>query len=1674
MLPPQNRRTRKNRFATPTFIRALFTLAILSIGVVAIASLSVRSWASIERTSGKSASQRINHRISPGAAGVSAANVMVPRAPAPFAAITVDRTDDAAAASACTAAPTDCSLRGAVTFANSNPGTTIIVPAGTYNLSIPGGAGEGFSGNNSIGDLDVTATGTTISGAGAASTIIRQSQPGDRVIEINPFLDPGFIFSISDVMIFNGHETTAVGGGGMIAGSINNVTTVTNCIFSGNSATGGGTFGGGGISYTGGSLNLSGCSFTGNSTSGSGGGLGYSAGDPLGRFPSPGVLTVTNSSFTSNTAASSAAGGAAADLFDYNLGSGVYNFSGSSFLSNTATNGSGGAIVVESGGPLTVSTSSFAGNHAATFGGAISTNSSASVTFSRLVGNTVTLPANGLEIFTGAGTLNANDNWWGINTGPGPNDVRTPSGTVTILTWLQLENMASPNTICTGATSMLTADIKKRNAGPNLTVELNGLPPFPVPPMPVFNNAVLGTLSSVSTQFVNGSATATYTAGATPGSGSADATADNQVVTASIAVQANTATTPADQTVCQGATATFSTTASGPGPIHYAWTLDGSPYDGDNPSITVDTTTLSIGSHPVTVTVTGACSSTTKNATLIVQENTSATTPADQTVCKGATASFSTTASGAAPLHYAWTVDGSPFDGDNSSISVPTGSMTVGTHPVTVTVSGTCGSVTKSATLTVQASTTATTPADQTVCEGGSATFSTTAGGTGPFSYAWTVDGSPFGGNTSSITVSGASPGTHPVTVTVTGTCGSVTKNATLTVQASTTATTPADQTVCEGGSATFSTTAGGTGPFSYAWTVDGAPFGGNSSSITVSGASPGTHPVTVTVTGTCGSVTKSATLTVQASTTATTPADQTVCEGGIETFSTTAGGTGPFSYAWTVDGAPFGGNTSSITVSGASPGTHPVTVTVTGTCGSVTKSATLIVQASTTATTPADQTVCEGGSATFSTTAGGTGPFSYAWTVDGAPFGGNSSSITVSGASPGTHPVTVTVTGTCGSVTKSATLTVNANTATTDPADQTVCQGATANFSTTASGTGPFSYAWTVDGSAAGGNSPSLSVPTGSLSVGNHTIAVTVTGACGSASQSATLTVNANTATTDPPDQTVCQGATANFSTTASGTGPFTYAWTVDGTPAGNTSSISVPTGSLSVGNHTVAVTVTGACGSASQSATLTVQENTATSDPPDQTVCQGATASFSTTATGTGPFHYAWTLDGSPFDGDSSSINVPTGSLSVGNHTVAVTVTGGCGPASQSATLTVQANATTTDPPDQTVCQGATANFSTTASGTGPFHYAWTLDGSPYNGDSPSISVPTGSLTVGNHTVVVTTTGACGSVSQSATLSVNANTSTTDPPDQTVCKGATANFSTTASGTGPFHYAWTLDGSPFGGDTSSISVPTGSLTVGNHTVVVTTTGACGSASQSATLTVNANTATTDPPDRTVCQGLTTSFTTTASGTGPFSFVWKKGVTVLTTGSFGGRVTITNTATTSTLTITNVQAGDAGTYTVETTGACGTASQSSTLAVNSTPPGIVLNGTNIELWPPNHSYHTVTITSLVASASSCDGTVDLNSVVIDTVTSDEVENGNGDGNTTNDIVIACNRKSVQLRSERDGSGDGRVYTITFKVTDSFGVSSTATARVTVPKSQNGAAAVDSGVHYIVTNATCP
>jgi hypothetical protein len=66
-------------------------------------------------------------------------------------------------------------------------------------------------------------------------------------------------------------------------------------------------------------------------------------------------------------------------------------------------------------------------------------------------------------------------------------------------------------------------------------------------------------------------------------------------------------------------------------------------------------------------------------------------------------------------------------------------------------------------------------------------------------------------------------------------------------------------------------------------------------------------------------------------------------------------------------------------------------------------------------------------------------------------------------------------------------------------------------------------------------------------------------------------------------------------------------------------------------------------------------------------------------------------------------------------------------------------------------------------------------------------------------------------------------------------------------------------------------------------------------------------------------------------------------------------------------------------------------------------------------------------------------------------ITSNEPDNGLGDGDTVGDIEIRPD-EGISLRAER--SGNGRVYTLTYSATDSAGNVIYSTTQVFVPKSK--------------------
>jgi predicted extracellular nuclease len=165
-------------------------------------------------------------------------------------------------------------------------------------------------------------------------------------------------------------------------------------------------------------------------------------------------------------------------------------------------------------------------------------------------------------------------------------------------------------------------------------------------------------------------------------------------------------------------------------------------------------------------------------------------------------------------------------------------------------------------------------------------------------------------------------------------------------------------------------------------------------------------------------------------------------------------------------------------------------------------------------------------------------------------------------------------------------------------------------------------------------------------------------------------------------------------------------------------------------------------------------------------------------------------------------------------------------------------------------------------------------------------------------------------------------APTVTDDPDSVIVAAGDNAVFNVSASGTAPLSYLWRKDGNPLadGGNVSGATTATLTLTnvqaadQADYSVFIS--NAAGDAtSAAATLTVVVPVApavTTPPASQTVLAGGNVTFNVAATGTAPLSYQWNKNGFPI------------GSATGASLTLTNVQAGDAGNYTVTVTNSAG------------------------------------------------------------------------------------------------------------------------------------------------------
>jgi hypothetical protein len=268
---------------------------------------------------------------------------------------------------------------------------------------------------------------------------------------------------------------------------------------------------------------------------------------------------------------------------------------------------------------------------------------------------------------------------------------------------------------------------------------------------------------------------------------------------------------------------------------------------------------------------------------------------------------------------------------------------------------------------------------------------------------------------------------------------------------------------------------------------------------------------------------------------------------------------------------------------------------------------------------------------------------------------------------------------------------------------------------------------------------------------------------------------VKAPSITSQPAPQTVTAGQSATFTVTATGTSPLAYQWQKNGTnlSGATSSSYTTPATTSDDNGSMFDVVVSNTAGSVSshQAAlrvNLAASAPTIATEPANQTVTAGQTATFSVVATGTAPLSYQWQKNGAKLSGaNASSYTTPATTASDNASTFDVVVSNTAGSVtSHQATLTVTASPTapviTAQPANQTVSAGQTASFSVVATGTSPLTYQWQLNGTAIPGaTASSYTTPVTTVANSGEQFRVTVTNSVGNVTSNiATLTVNPST--------------------------------------------------------------------------------------------------------------------------------------------------------------------------------------------------------------------------------------------------------------------------------------------------------------------------
>jgi len=938
-------------------------------------------------------------------------------------------------------------------------------------------------------------------------------------------------------------------------------------------------------------------------------------------------------------------------------------------------------------------------------------------------------------------------------------------------------------------------------------------------------------------------------------------------------------------------------------------------------------------------------------------------------VCSGSSISLQVTATspGGSPLSYEWYKNGTAIANATSFKYDITNFQQSDADVYFVKVSNACNTPTQSATITLtfkdKPSVASLSASPQTVCAGSNYTIQVSGieNGGGTITYQWKKAGSNIiNANATNYTLSNIQSGDASLyAVVLSNACGNTTSSdfqLNVNQKPSITLNPAATTVLCAGTSLTLN--ADVISATSYKWQKDGVDIGNTSKTISipsVAAANSGTYAFVAT--NSCGNTTSgNAIVTVKDKPSITSITGPTnVCAGSSASLvsSIVANGDNNLTYAWTLNGtAVANGNGANLIVpnfQSGNAGTYSLSVTNScGTISSATNNQNVDIQLITTPSITAitDKSVCLNASllvTTIISNLGSTSP-TYQWYFRGSALVNQTSAqlniTNIQAAQAGSYYLTVN--NGCSSTISSNAFIVSVldvPTIQTQPTVQTEACSAT-SFTLSVAANNTQTYQWLKNDVAINAATASTFNIPSVASSDAATYKVVVSNSCGYnvTSNAAVLVVkSAPTVQTLASSNTLCVGAsqTLQVSAVTNNGGTITYQWKKAGVNIPNATTASLALTNLQTSDAaTYTVDVTNSCGTTtSPNFVITMTQAPIISlDPVSQSLCAGATATF--TANVTGSTSVKWQKNGIDVGNTTTTLSIPSvAAANAGSYTFLAT--NSCGTTtSAAATLAVNnkptINSLTTTSP---VCAGATATITSgvNPNGDNNLTYSWSLNGSAINGNASTLTIPNfQNANAGTYALIVTNSCGSSTGSSTTTLQLQPTPAVANITDQTVCQGGTLNVVptyTNVSGS-TVTYQWYFEGNVLNGQTAAqlniSNIPT--TQAGRY--FVTVNNGCAPISSAAfnVSVVNLPSIQTQPTaQQQSCVGSNFMLSVTANNANSYQW-YKNGVAIA-----------NETASTYTKSITAL---DAGTYKVVISNACGytLTSNNAILTVNTSP----------------------------------------------------------------------------------------------------------------------------------------